>query len=72
MHTNEFNNVLNELTQCTYTIADDRNHLAYSEGFSIFAGYNRKDIIKNIEENEIRQHLLKKKLIQLYNDTLTV
>ena len=72
MHNGEFNNVLDELIECTRGISDDKNHLAYTEGYAIYGGYVREDIIKNVKENELKQNVLKKKLIQLYNNTLTI
>jgi hypothetical protein len=72
MHNNEFNHVLDELIECTYNIANDTTHLSYTEGFSVYGGYVRGDVIKELKENELKQDVLKKKLIQLYNNTLTV
>jgi hypothetical protein len=72
MHTDEFNNVLNELLKCTQEISDDRNHLKYTEGYGVYGRVNRQYVIKSLEENQNKQELLKNKLILLYNNTLKV
>jgi hypothetical protein len=72
MYNDEFNGVLDELILYTHNITNDTNHLDISKDFSVYDGYQRQDIIKNLTENKIKQGFLKQKLIQLYNNTLVL
>lgn len=72
MHTDEFYTVLDQLLECTNNLANDRNHLEFTESYVIYGGINRKDIIKSLCENTVLEKFLKKKLINLYNNTLKI